>query len=93
MDNMKSLLLTSSEANGYNMTRLTVKCKIDQPFVERPMAGPFDYIVYNKHTGYVVAATYSPQMARAILQGISATPEFMDSYAITESFKYTEPKV
>lgn len=69
-------------------SRLTVQCKIEQPYIERPMAGDFRYIIYNRDTGFVVGSTYSPQMARAMLHGISCSPDFMDSYGITELYEY-----
>ena len=74
------------------MKHLSVKCKADQPFIERTMAGPFKWIVYNRTTGYVVAATYSEDMAAAILRGIGDTQEFVDIYSVTELYSQPESR-
>lgn len=77
-----------------NMKHTTIRCVIDQPYVDRPMAAKdFDWIIYNASTNYVVAVTYCEAMARAILQGIQSNPTFMDLYCVTKRWKSPEPMV
>lgn len=72
----------------------TIRCVVDQPYVERPLCDrSFDWVVYNAHTGYVVALTYSEDMAKTILQGIQSNPNFMDRYSVTKRWKSPEPMV
>lgn len=70
-----------------------VKCKNTEPYVQRVLAGPLEWLVYNKTTGYIVAATYDRSMAEAIIAGIDITNIYHDSYGITEVWKSPEPMV
>lgn len=70
-----------------------VKCKNTDPYVQRPLAGPFVWYVYNKTTGYIVAATYDKSMAEAILAGIDITNIYQDDYGICEMWKPPEPMI
>lgn len=76
------------------MKQNTIRCVVDQPYVDRPLADrTFDWIVYNAHSGYVVALTYSEEMAKTILRGINSEPNFMDTYSVTKRWKSPEPMV
>lgn len=67
-----------------------VKCKSNEPFVERPLAGEFTWLVYNMRTNNIVAATHSSDMAAIILKGIQREPYMIDTYGITEIWKPTD---
>jgi hypothetical protein len=71
-----------------------IKCKNTEQYTTRALAGEFTWLVYNRNTGYIVAATYDETMAKTILLGIENNPmTYEDDYAICEMFKYPEPMV
>jgi len=70
-----------------------IKCKNIEPYTTRAMAGEFTWMVYNKTTGYIVAATYNESMANVILSGINKETRLLDEYAVTEVWKSPEPMV
>lgn len=70
-----------------------VKCKHSEPYTIRPVAGEFTWLVYNKTSGYVVAATYTENMAYAIISGIKNSKSFQDEYWVTEMWREPEPLV
>jgi len=75
------------------MAPAPIKCKNTEPYTTRALCGEFTWLVYNKINGLVVAATYSEQMAEAILGGIKNSKYFADDYAITEVWKSPEPMI
>ena len=75
------------------MAPLPVKCKNDEPYIFRQMAGEFTWLVYNKSNSLIVAATYDRKMAMTILSGIKGDQYYSDDYAITEVWKSPEPMI
>jgi hypothetical protein len=80
------------------LTRITdmmtpIKCKNNEPYTTRALAGDFTWFVYNKRSGYIVAATYDQKMAETILSGIKQQGFYQDEYSITEMWKTPEPMV
>lgn len=71
----------------------TVKCKVNEPYVERAPVGEFKWFIYNILSGHIVASTYSEQMAKAILVGIENDKFYIDNYAICEKYRGPEPMV
>ena len=70
-----------------------IKCKNTDPYVTRPLCAEFTWLVYNKNSGYIVAATYDEDMAKALLNGIRLSSKYNDDYGITEVWKSPEPMV
>ena len=71
-----------------------VKCKNTEPYVERPLCGEFTWLIYNKTTGNIVAATYDETMAKTIVLGVENNPmTYYDKYGITEMWKSPEPMI
>ena len=76
------------------MAPLPIKCKNTEPYTSRPLVAEFTWLVYNKNSGHIVAATYDETMAKTILLGIENNPmTFLDSYGITEVWKSPEPMI
>lgn len=75
------------------MAPLPVKCKNTEPYTTRALAGEFTWLVYNRKSGLIVAATYDDKMARTILDGIHSDMDFKDDYGITEVWKSPEPMI
>lgn len=76
------------------MAKLPVKCKNTEPYVERTLAGEFTWLIYNKRSGQIVAATYDETMAKTIVLGIEKNVmTYYDKYAITEVWKSPEPMI
>lgn len=75
------------------MATKPIKCKQTEPYVERELCGEFTWLVYNKCTGRIVAATYDATMARTILEGINGSVHYKDYYGITEVYKSPEPMI
>lgn len=75
------------------MAKLPVKCKNTEPYVERSLCGELTWLVYNKTSGLIVAATYGEVMAQVILEGIKRSPMYSEEYAITEVWKSPEPMI
>lgn len=76
------------------MAPAPIKCKNTEPYVERLLCAEFTWLIYNKHSGNIVAATYDETMAKTILLGIEKNPmTYLDSYGITEVWKPPEPMV
>jgi hypothetical protein len=70
-----------------------IKCKNTEQYTTRALAGEFTWLVYNRNTGYIVAATYDEHMAEAMLLGIKRHAFYKDEYGITEVWKSPEPMV
>ena len=62
-------------------------------YTTRALAGEFTWLVYNKDTDEIVAATYDEKMAKTILNGIRLSTDYKDHYAITEVWKSPEPMI
>jgi len=76
------------------MSPAPIKCKNTEPYVTRALAGEFTWLVYNKNSGHIVAATYDETMAKTIVLGIENNPmTYFDNYGITEVWKTPEPMV
>jgi hypothetical protein len=77
-----------------DMKPTPIKCKNTEPYTTRALAGEFTWLVYNRTTGYIVAATYDETMAKTILIGIENNPmKYFDKYGICETWKSPEPMV
>lgn len=71
-----------------------IKCKITDLYVERPMARDgFEWFIYNKSSGYVIATTYSRSMAEVMLEGIRQCKMLNDPYDICEQYHETEKSI
>ena len=71
-----------------------IKCKTTEPYVERGLVDEFTWLVYNKRSGLIVAATYDETMAKTILLGIQSNPlTYKDDYGITEVWESPEPMI
>ena len=64
----------------------SIRCKNEEPFVTRMLAGPFTWHIYNKNSGYIVASCMSYAMAEVLLQGIKDAKHMFDDYGITETW-------
>jgi hypothetical protein len=69
------------------MAPAPIKCKNTEPYTTRPLCGEFTWLVYNKTSGLIVAATYSEVMAKVIIDGIKRSPIYSEEYAIAEMYK------
>jgi hypothetical protein len=75
------------------MAPAPIKCKNTEPYTTRVMCGEFTWLVYNKTHGYIVAATYDEDMAKALLTGIRLSWKYNGDYGITEMWKSPEPMI
>jgi hypothetical protein len=79
------------------MAPAPIKCKNTEPYTTRPLAGEFTWLVYNKRSGFIVAATYCENMAYALITGIKKTESYHDDdcgdYVVTEVWKSPEPMI
>lgn len=75
------------------MAPAPIKCKNTEPYTTRVMCGEFTWLVYNKTHGYIVAATYDEDMAKALLNGIRLSSKYNGDYGITEMWKSPEPMI
>lgn len=64
-----------------------IKCKNTEPYILRPLAGEFKWLVYNAQSGYIVASTHSQNMAEVIAQFLNKSNDYKDAYAITEMWE------
>ena len=75
------------------MAPAPIKCKNTEPYVERALVAEFTWLVYNKRSGFIVAATYCENMAYGIIGGLKNSKSYYDEYAVTEVWKAPEPMV
>ena len=88
---MKVSIQTVNES--FTMNIKPIRCKNTEPYTTRALAGDFTWMVYNKRSGYIVAATYDQKMAETILSGIKQQGFYQDEYSITEIYREPEPMV
>lgn len=65
---------------------LSIRCKNDEPFVCRMLAGNFTWHIYNMNSGHIVASCPSYDIAAVLLRGIQNEKYMFDTYGITETW-------